>query len=120
MKIVINIIAFIVFVAQSISFVLNALTLKKPECVKDSLYNYFFVLAFLFSLITIIVFVVLYNFDYQIHKKKVLSCLIITIAILSIYIHIWQILILKDFIITSCVSLFFDYYIISNLILRKH
>ena len=87
MKIVINIIAFIVFVAQSISFVLNALTLKKPECVKDSLYNYFFVLAFLFSLITIIVFVVLYNFDYQIHKKKVLSCLIITIAILSILLY---------------------------------
>ena len=119
MRNVINIIALITFVAQSVSFVLNALTLRKPECVTDSLYNYFFIIAFLSSLITIIVFAVLYNFNYLLHKKNVLSYFLITIVILSIYIHIWHVLILKDFIITSCVSLLFDYYIIHILITRK-
>lgn len=119
MRIVINIIALIVFVAQSVSFVLNALTLRKPECVTDSLYNFIFIIAFLSSLIAIIVFAVLYNLKFLLHKKKVLSYSLITIVILSIYIHIWHVLILKDFIMTSCVSLLFDYYIIHILITRK-
>lgn len=119
MKIVVNSIALITFVAQSLSFVLNVLALRKQECFTDSLYSYFFILSFLLSLITIIVFAVLYNFNYLLPKKKVLSYVLITIVIPSIYIHIWHVLILKDFIITSCLSMLFDYYIIRILITRK-
>lgn len=117
MRILINIIAFITFVAQFISFVLNALTLRTPECVIDSLYIYFFILAYICSLITINVFVVLYNINFILHKKSIRNILI-SIVILGVYIHIWQLMNLKDFMLISCILLFFDFYIIRNLITR--
>lgn len=56
MKILINFVAFIAFIAQSIFFVFSALNQKKPEAMMESLYNYFVFLALLCSLITIIAF----------------------------------------------------------------
>lgn len=48
MKILINFVAFIAFIAQSIFFVFSALNQKKPEAMMESLYNYFVFLALLY------------------------------------------------------------------------
>ena len=40
MKILINFVAFIAFIAQSIFFEFSALNQKKPEAMMESLYNY--------------------------------------------------------------------------------
>lgn len=68
MRIFINIIAIIAFIIQSFSFVLNVLIQKKPESTIDSLYSYFVVIASLCSVLVIVLFVLLYNFDFKFLK----------------------------------------------------
>lgn len=116
MKILINIVAFIAFIAQFFFFVFSALNQKKPEGLIESLYNYFVFLALLCSLITIAVFVVQYNFNCQLLRKKIPNCIIFMIAVLGIYIHISQLLSFNDFLIISCVLLLFDSYIIHKVL----
>lgn len=112
MRIIINIVAFITFIVQFFSFVLNALTLKKPECFKEELYNYFIISALLCSLMTIVIFFVQYNCNVGIFKNKVIKCLSWLIVLLSAFTCIWQIFVLHDFILTSCVLLILDFYVI--------
>lgn len=111
MRIVINIVAIIAFVMQSISFVLNALIQKKPECTKDSLYSYFVVTAFLCSVLVVVLFVIMYNFDFKFLKNKILNCFICFFVLLGTYIHIWQLFMHNDFVLISFVLLLFDIYI---------
>ena len=115
MRITINLLALIVFVVQIISFVFNVLTLKKPKCTADALYNCFIFTAFLCSLLTVVIFVVQYNFNAMLLKKKSVNCLLLIIVMLGTYIHISQLFILNDFIIPSCILLLIDIYVLPKI-----
>lgn len=110
MKILINIIVFISFGAQFVAFIFSALNLKKPQSTVESLYNDFVFIAYLCSLFAIAIFVILYNFDYKLLKKKTLNILFLMIVLLGIYIHLSQLLLLNDFMLLSCILLLFDFY----------
>lgn len=112
MRLIINIVAFITFIAQLLSFALNALTFKKPESFKEELYIFFIFYAFLCSLMTIVFFFVQYNCNVEILKKKVVKCLSLVIVLPSVSICMGQIFVLHDFILTSCILLTFNIYII--------
>ncbi|MPM24145.1 hypothetical protein SDC9_70626 [bioreactor metagenome] len=116
MKIVINTIAVIVLSVQFFSFVFNALNQKKPESTLDSLCNYFNVTALLCSLLSVVIFIALYNFNSKFLKKKLLNYIMLIIVLLGIYVHITQVFVLNDFVLTSCVLLLFDYYIMRNIL----
>ena len=111
MRIFINIVAIIAFVMQSVSFVLNALIQKKPECTRDSLYSYFVVTAFLCSVLVVVIFVIMYNFDFKFLKNKNLNCFFCLVGLLGAYIHIWQLFMHNDFVLISFVLLLFDIYV---------
>lgn len=119
MKILINTIAFIVFIAQFIFLTFSSLNQKKPESVIESVYNDFVIVASFCSLFVVVIFVIQYNFNFKMLKKKILNCILLVIVILGIYIHVKQLLSQKDIIPISCTLLVFDCYsirkIVSNL-----
>lgn len=123
MKTIINIIALIAFIIQSLSFVLNVLCMKRPETDMAILWNYFVILLYSCSDIIVLVFILYYNYNFKILKHKVLNYLVILIVMLAGYIHVWQIIVLRDFILTSCVLILLDIYIanknIQNIIKKR-
>lgn len=116
MKILINTVAFIAFIGQFFSFAFSALNQKKPESAIDSVYNYYIFFAFLCSLITVVIFVVEYNFNFKLLKKKIPNYIFLVIVAVGIYIPIMQLLALNDFLLTSCILLLFDYYIMRKIL----
>lgn len=116
MKIAINTIAVIVLSVQFFSFAFNALNQKKPESTLDFLCNYFNFIALLCSLLSVVIFIALYNFNSKFLKKKLLNYIMLIIVLLGIYVHVTQIFVLNDFVLTSCVLLLFDYYIMRNIL----
>ena len=116
MKILINIVAFIAFIGQFFSFAFSALNQKKPESAIESVYNYYIFFAFLCSLITVIIFVVEYNFNFKLLKKKIPNYIFLVIVAVGIYIPIMQLLALNDFLLTSCILVLFDYYIMRKIL----
>jgi len=111
-KIIINTIALLVFLAQFIFFVLGALNQKKPENVVETLHSWFIISAYLCSLLTVFIFVIQYNFGYKFFKNKVYNCISLVIVVLGLYIHLSQLLTLNGFMLVSIILLFMDYYII--------
>ena len=116
MKILINTVAFIAFIGQFFSFAFSALNQKKPESAMESVYNYYIFFAFLCSLITVVIFVVEYNFNFKLLKKKIPNYIFLVIVAVGIYIPIMQLLALNDFLLTSCILLLFDYYIMRKIL----
>lgn len=116
MKILINTVAFIAFIGQFFSFAFSAINQKKPESAIESVYNYYIFFAFLCSLITVVIFVVEYNFNFKLLKKKIPNYIFLVIVALGIYIPIMQLLALNDFLLTSCILLLFDYYIMRKIL----
>lgn len=116
MKTVINIIAFIIFVGQFLSFIFNAFNLQEARSTKDSLYQFFFFTAFLCSLITVIIFVLMLNFDFKYLKRIITNSVFLVITLLGLYIHLLQLFKLKDFVLTSCVLIIMDCYIMHNIL----
>ena len=105
MKIIVNVIASIVFIVQFISFFIIVLNQKAPESTMESLYYYFVLTASLCSICTIAIFGVIYNFNFKtLHKKKT-NYIFLVITILGLYIPILQIYLLNDFVLASCVLL---------------
>lgn len=116
MKILINIVAFIAFIGQFFSFAFSAINQKKPESAIESVYNYYIFFAFLCSLITVVIFVVEYNFNFKLLKKKIPNYIFLVIVAVGIYIPIMQLLALNDFLLTSCILVLFDYYIMRKIL----
>ena len=116
MRIFINIVAIITFVMQSISFVLNVLIQKKQGCTIDSLYSYFMVTAFLCSVLVVILFAIMYNLYCKFLKVKILNYFFCLVSLLGTYIHIWQLFIHNDFVLTSFVLLLFDLYVFRKIV----
>ncbi len=88
MKIVINTIAVIVLSVQFFSFAFNALNQKKPESTLESLCNYFNFTALLCSLLSVVIFIALYNFNSKFLKKRFPNCIMLIIVLLGIYVGI--------------------------------
>ena len=63
MKIFINTIAGIAFIGQLIAFIFNGLTLQKLESIVDELFNYALFAGYLCSLLSVAIFVIIYNFN---------------------------------------------------------
>jgi hypothetical protein len=116
MKLIINTVAFIAFVAQFFSFAFTALNLKKPASTSESLYNDFVLTAYICSLLSVAVFVIQYNFSFKFLRKKTVNIISLGIVALGGYIHFSQLFVLHDFIISSCILLLFDYYIIRKIL----
>ena len=111
MRYFINFVAFSVFITQFLSFAFSVLNLKEPEDEWGELYTFFLITAYLCSLLSIVLFTLLYNCGNK-YKGRVLNCIILVVTILGGYVHILQIFILNDFIISSCILLLFDGYIV--------
>lgn len=109
MRYFINFVAFGVFVTQFLSFAFSVLNLKEPEDEWGELYTFFIITAYLCSLLSIVLFALLYNFRNR-YKNRVLNCIFLVITILGGYVHILQIFKINDFIISSCILLLFDGY----------
>ena len=116
MKILINTVAFIAFIGQFFSVAFSALNQKKPESAIESVYNYYIFFAFLCSLITVVIFVVEYNFNFKLLKKKIPNYIFLVIVAVGIHIPILQLLALNDFLLTSCILLLLDYYIMRKIL----
>ena len=78
------------------------------------LWDSFAILLYSCSDITVLVFILYYNFDFKILRNKMLNFLVILIVMLAGYIHVWQLIVLRDFIITSCILVLFDICIASK------
>jgi hypothetical protein len=122
MKILINTVASIAFLAQFISFTFSALNLRKPESTAEAIHNDIVIVAYICSLLSIVIFAVLYNFHFSFLRKTNVNMLFLLIVLIGCYIIFSQLFILQDFYILSCVILLMDYYIIHKIfrVLRKH
>lgn len=112
MKTFINTIAGIVFMVQTIASGFNILTLKKPESTLEALHNHFTLTAYLCSLLSVVVFVLVYNCKFSFLRKKITNMVFVIIVLLGCYINFSQLFITHDLIASSCVILIFDGYII--------
>ena len=113
---IINTIAVIAFYIQLFSFVLNVFCMKAPEDDMDVLWNYFVIFLYSCSVIAVIIFILFYNFEFKFLKNRILDSLILLVVTFGGYIHIWQIAVQRDFIISSCLLALFDIYIIGKII----
>lgn len=116
MRILINIVAIIAFIAQILPFAFNALNQERAESAKEALYDHFMLFAYFCSLVTVVIFVILYNFNYKILKNKLVYCFFLFIVLLGTYIHLSQLIEQNDFIIVSSILLLFDCYIVRKIV----
>lgn len=118
-----NTIAVIAFVIQSIFVVFNVLIQKKPESATNTMYNDFVAIAFFCSALVVVLFVILYNFNFEFLKNKNLNYLFCLVSLLGTYIHFWQLFTHKGFALLSFVLIIFDLYVfykISRNLMQKH
>lgn len=114
MKLFINIAAIISFIIQSIFSIFNLLMLKKPESFGQSLYNDFLIISIPCSCLVVVIFLILYNI-YKTHRiNRMLTLTFGLIAVFASIIHICQLLILKDLIVTSLVLLLIDGFVLHD------
>lgn len=116
MRVFINITAVLSFIVQFFPFIFSALNQKKPENAIDLLYHYTVSIAYLCSLLTIVIFFILYNFNIKILKSKWLNSVFLLIVILGTYIHISQLFVLKDFMFLSCILLVYDFFLLHKIL----
>lgn len=118
MRLLINIIAFIALIVQIVFSVFNVLIMKRPETLHETLYNAFIFMSSICSNIVVLVFFLLYNFKYKCLKNRAINIGFLIIVILAVYIHIYQLFILNNMILTSCVLLLVDSYVVYGVL--KH
>lgn len=111
-KMIINIIAFIILFEQCMFFIFSALNQSAPSNTMESLKNGFNFIAIFCSLITIIIFALLYNLGNKHLNKKGLNWLFLVITAVGVYVHISQLFIMCDFVFAASILLLFDCYIV--------
>lgn len=116
MRILINSIMAIVFVMQVLSTMLNAFNMQKSDDAWIIVRNCFIFVSFICSDIIVIVFVLLYNFDFEFLKKKTVNCILFLISVIAGCVHIYQIVGLKDFFVISCLLILIDMYVICRIV----
>ena len=112
MRELINIIALFALFVQSISCVLNCLTMPKPTTRGEFWYQYFIFTSYLCSCIVVFVFFLIYNTNNCVVKNRIINILFLILVILATYVHISQLFVLHDFILTSIVLLLIDGYVV--------
>ena len=84
MKIIVNMIAGIAFIVQFAFSAFSMLTMQKPITINEILYNYMLLVALPCSSIIVLLFLLLYNFNYKFLNNKCIlfrywnSCIIHT------------------------------------------
>lgn len=123
MKIIINIIASIVFVIQFAFSAFSMLSMQKPITFNEMLYNDFLLVALPCSCIIVLIFLLLYNLNCIFLKNRIINVFFLVVGILAIYIHFYQLFVLNDLILISVVLLLIDciviHWIIKNFISNK-
>ena len=116
MKIIVNIIAGIAFIVQFAFSAFSMLTMQKPITINEILYNYMLLVALPCSSIIVLLFLLLYNFNYKFLNNKIINVFFSVIGILALYIHAYQLFVLHDLILISVVLLLIDCYVIIRVI----
>jgi len=116
MKIIVNMIAGIAFIVQFAFSAFSMLTMQKPITINEILYNYMLLVALPCSSIIVLLFLLLYNFNYKFLNNKIINVFFFVIGILALYIHAYQLFVLHDLILISVVLLLIDCYVIIRVI----
>jgi hypothetical protein len=116
MKIIVNIIAGIAFIVQFAFSAFSMLTMQKPITINEIFYNNMLLVALPCSSIIVLLFLLLYNFNYKFLNNKIINVFFFVIGILALYIHAYQLFVLHDLILISVVLLLIDCYVIIRVI----
>lgn len=116
MKIIVNIIAGIAFIVQFAISAFSMLSMQKPITINEILYNNMLLVALPCSSIIVLLFLLLYNFNYKFLNNKIINVFFFVIGILALYIHAYQLFVLHDLILISVVLLLIDCYVIIRVI----
>ena len=116
MRMFINSIALFAFILLAIFSTLNALNMQSTENIWIYLWNEFIFVSFICSSISVLIFILLYNFNFKFLKNRILNTLLLVIVLFAGFIHIWQIIELKGIFLNSCVLVLMDIYIVCKII----
>lgn len=116
MRMFINSIAIFAFILRGIFSTLNALNMQSTENIWIYLWNEFIFVSFICSSISVLIFILLYNFNFKFLKNRILNTLLLVIVLFAGFIHIWQIIELKGIFLNSCVLVLMDIYIVCKII----
>jgi hypothetical protein len=116
MKIIVNMIAGIAFIVQFAFSAFSMLTMQKPITINEIFYNNMLLVALPCSSIIVLLFLLLYNFNYKFLNNKIINVFFSVIGILALYIHAYQLFVLHDLILISVVLLLIDCYVIIRVI----
>ncbi len=116
MKIIVNIIAGIAFIVQFAISAFSMLSMQKPITINEIFYNNMLLVALPCSSIIVLLFLLLYNFNYKFLNNKIINVFFFVIGILALYIHAYQLFVLHDLILISVVLLLIDCFVIIRVI----
>lgn len=117
MKIIVNMIAGIAFIVQFAFSAFSMLSMQKPITINEIFYNYMLLVALPCSSIIVLLFLLLYNFNYKFLNNKIINVFFFVIGILALYIHAYQLFVLhEDLMLISVVLLLIDCYVIIRVI----
>ena len=117
MKIIVNMIAGIAFIVQFAFSAFSMLTMQKPITINEIFYNNMLLVALPCSSIIVLLFLLLYNFNYKFLNNKIINVFFFVIGILALYIHAYQLFVLhEDLMLISVVLLLIDCYVIIRVI----
>ena len=95
---------------------MNILNMQSTENIWIYLWNEFIFVSFICSSISVLIFILLYNFNFKFLKNRILNTLLLVIVLFAGFIHIWQIIELKGIFLNSCVLVLMDIYIVCKII----
>ena len=108
MRIIINPIAVVSLIVQFAYSALNILSLNSPVTLNEILYNDLLIVALPCSDIIVVIFLLLYNFNYKFLRNRIINVFFLVIGILALYIHAFQLFVLNDLILISIVLSLID------------
>lgn len=119
MKNIINILVIITTILQFLVSVFNMLNMSKPETSEDSMYNSFVLISSFCSFMVGFIFVLIFNFKYRFLENKIILSAFLIVALFASYVHLYQIFVQKDLILTSCILFIVDVFVGLKVIRRK-
>lgn len=112
-RIYINVTAIFFLIMQFMSFLFSSLTRSSTETASEKIFHEVVFIPLICSWFIVLVFLLLYNSAYiRSIRNKALNIAFLMIAIFAACIHINQLFVTHDFILTSIVLLFIDAYVV--------
>ncbi len=112
MRILITTIAGIALVIQAVAAFFDIFTMRKTVTLSETLFNDFVFISSLCSFIVVLIFILIYIFKNRFLENKVANLFFLYIVFYAAYVHLYQIFLQKDFILTSCILLPIDCYVV--------